>query len=377
MADDASLPLTLGTQPVQRLSPSQWFSLCEDAHQVSRLLGGIGYGVATASLTTAPSSSSPLIANLNASVLSEKGPCIDAWFAPTNTQVTHGQEGNLWWRHDGNWLFGAIDIDIEAKNVKDATLSLMAERTYRAIFSALAQTGFPSILRLWNYMPCINADSNGLERYQQFNIGRQAAFLNAQRNILEGSPAACAIGTAEGTPFSVRFLASRTAPVALENPRQVSAYHYPVLFGPCSPTFSRAALIDAGSSGQKAMIISGTASIVGHDSVHLGDVQAQTRETLINLQSLIDSAKKYYATSTATSTAVAASLKLTNMVFTVYVRHANDVPLIQKTIFQILGENSHAAQNAVFVQADICRSELLVEIEGYLLIGSESSWTPS
>ena len=41
----------------------------------------------------------------------------------------------------------------------------------------------------------------------------------------------------------VYFLAGRTAPVFVENPRQVSAYHYRREYGTHSPSFSRAALL--------------------------------------------------------------------------------------------------------------------------------------
>jgi hypothetical protein len=58
----------------------------------------------------------------------------------------------------------------------------------------------------------------------------------------------------------------------------VSAYDYPRQYGPAAPSFSRAAL-----TPDPLLLISGTASIVGHASVHLGDVTAQLEETLANL----------------------------------------------------------------------------------------------
>ena len=110
---------------------------------------------------------------------------------------------------------------------------------------------------------CIR-DRHGLERYRQFNIGRQDAFLDSHRGATGNVPAASAIGLAGG-PLSVAFLAGATPALAVENPRQVSAYLYPADYGPRSPTFSRA--VRATLSGQEALFVSGTASIVGHRTV--------------------------------------------------------------------------------------------------------------
>jgi len=82
----------------------------------------------------------------------------------------------------------------------------------------------------------------------------------------------------------VYFLASPARARALENPRQISAYRYPRDYGPDSPTFSRAA-IAAATVGQQ-LFISGTASILGHESVHIGDAGAQARESAANIAAL-------------------------------------------------------------------------------------------
>ncbi len=64
-------------------------------------------------------------------------------------------------------------------------------------------TGCPHLLRLWNYFSDINEDSDGLERYRHFNVGRQQAFLDAKRSAFEGAPAACALGTRSGAAARV------------------------------------------------------------------------------------------------------------------------------------------------------------------------------
>jgi enamine deaminase RidA (YjgF/YER057c/UK114 family) len=273
---------------------------------------------------------------------------IDAWTCAGAQQ--QGQCGRVRWRHNGQWLFGAVELD---ESTEGQGLQVLAERAYRDIFDTLRSTGCNHLQRLWNYLPGINADGGGLERYRQFNAGRQIAFLDAGYAAFEGAPAACAIGTRSG-PFCVRFLAGTSAPVAVENPRQVSAYHYPTAYGPRSPTFSRAALMRP-APGTVGLLISGTASIVGHQTMHVGDVAAQTRETLANLQAVIGAAQARCS----------ARFALSEMDCVVYVRQAEQAPLIRALFEAAVGAGSRAARSAVYVEADVCRADLLVEIEAH------------
>ncbi len=275
-------------------------------------------------------------------------PQLDVWRA--SGAVESGRSGQVRWWRNAEWMFGTVDLDDNAQGTGLADVSCNA---YRDIFRSLDDSARPHLLRVWNYMPRINIDGGGMERYRQFNAGRQQAFLQAQRAAFEGAPAACALGTSTG-PLSIRFLASRRAPTSVENPRQVSAYRYPVTYGPRAPTFSRAALADLGNN-HLALLISGTASIVGHDTVHHGDVVAQTHETLRNLQAVIDSAHAQCS----------ARFDVGQLDCVVYVRHPADAPRVRDTLSQVLGAASHSVCNAIYLQADVCRSELLVEIEAH------------
>jgi chorismate lyase / 3-hydroxybenzoate synthase len=183
---------------------------------------------------------------------------------------------------------------------------------------------------------------------------RHQAFLDARRDAFAGAPAACALGTHDDGVFRVRFLAGRTAPQPLENPRQVPAWRYPSEFGPRAPTFSRAVLVPV-SASELTLLISGTASIVGSASVHPGDVKGQTEETLRNLQAVIPAAHERGS----------ARFELPSMTCTVYVRHAADVEQVRRGFEAAVGADSHAARRALYLQADICRSDLLVEIEAH------------
>ena len=325
---------------VKRLSPSEWSALATGA-QVP--LGGLVYGVQGGTQAHADEPDA-----VQATVLSPAGPMVDAWCSAG--PLVSGRCGGVRWRHNSHWLYGAIELD---EAVEHEGLAELARRVYGDVFTTLEQTGFAHPLRLWNYLPGINADEGGMERYRQFNSGRQVAFLDAGRSAFEGAPAACAIGTRTG-PFCVRFLAGRVPVVPIENPRQVPAYHYPADYGPRSPTFSRAALFDA-EAGQLALLISGTASIVGHASLHPGDVAAQTRETLANLQEVIEAAH----------TRGTARFDLSTLECTVYVRHAEHAPQIRAVLEAAVGAQAPAVKTAVYLEADVCRADLLVEIEAH------------
>lgn len=270
------------------------------------------------------------------------------------------------YRADGELLFGVIHLDeADFASAVDSGLRQASETGYDRLFDLLQQTGYPHLWRTWNYVARINASDAStdgpMERYRQFNIGRQNAFDRAERPADTTAPAACGLGS-QGGPLAIAFIAARTAPELIENPRQVSAYHYPDEYGPRSPTFSRAAL--ARTQDQYILFISGTASIVGHRSIHHGDVRAQTDETLTNIDALI--------AQTAAQHPELPPLTLADLDYRVYVRHPEDLDAIRETMTQRIG--AHA--RATFVQADVCRQELLVEIEATGFLPPCPSTTP-
>ena len=271
-----------------------------------------------------------------------------------------GRAGAIQFSCDGAVLYGTLQVqarDLAASHAAQAghdtaqvsPLQRVSAAAYAQIFALLEAEGYPHLWRVWNYLADINDESDGLERYRQFNVGRHEAFEAHGRLNPQAVPAACALGTRDSeVPLSIAFLAAREAPRAIENPRQVAAYEYPSRYGPRSPTFARAALGQL--PGQSLLFISGTASIIGHASVHSDDVQAQTRETLDNIQALLDEA-----------TRVDASVvwQLGDLSYRAYVRHAADHAAVQAVLAERLGPQARVE----FVQADVCRAELLVEIE--------------
>jgi chorismate lyase/3-hydroxybenzoate synthase len=264
-----------------------------------------------------------------------------------DTQPLSGSTGALRWHRHGDLLFGVIELE---EGLGGPGLRALSEQAYANIFRLLDAQGLPHLWRTWNYMAEINAQENGLERYRQFNLGRAEAFMKGSRRVVGRVPAACVLGLSTG-PLSIAFLAGATPAVPLENPRQVSAYHYPAVYGPRSPTFSRAAL--AYLPGQELLFISGTASIVGHQSMHPEDVHAQTVESMNNVAVMVDQANRHGRGS---------AYALDKLSYRVYIRHPADTPVVQAVMAQRIG-----AAPVVCVQADVCRADLLVEVEAQAL----------
>jgi chorismate lyase/3-hydroxybenzoate synthase len=334
---------------VERLSLTEWQTTGRSggaSSQSMNTLGALRYG--HSALHAEPEPLNEPVTDVAGQMLLDGAPQLDVW--RTSGPVEAGHSGQVRWWRSAEWMFGTVDLDESAQS---AGLADVSRNAYLDIFRSLDDSSCPHLLRLWNYLPRINIDGGGLERYRQFNSGRQQAFLESKRAAFDGAPAACALGTSAG-PLSIRFLAGRHAPSAVENPRQLSAYRYPSTYGPSAPTFSRAALADMGND-HLALLISGTASIVGSDTLHHGDVLAQTHETLRNLQAVIDSAQ----------VRCSARFDIRQLDCVVYVRHPADAPLVRDILSQTLGATSHCVSNAVFLQADICRSDLLVEIEAH------------
>ena len=94
--------------------------------------------------------------------------------------------------------------------------------------------------------------------------------------------------------------------------------------------------------------MSGTASIVGHETIHRGDVIAQTRETLVNIGALLAEANRVVGST---------RYSLDALQLKVYVRRPADLAAIKATL------SARTAASTIFLKADICREDLLVEIE--------------
>lgn len=234
----------------------------------------------------------------------------------------------------------------------------LAETTgqaYRLILELLRRRGYPHLLRIWHYFPAITGLEQGLERYQAFCLGRHAV-LEPLPDFERSLPAATAIGT-RAAGFVIYLLAARSPGRQVENPRQVSAFRYPRRYSPRSPSFSRATLKRWGAA--RHLYISGTASIVGHESRHCDDAAAQLDEILRNLDALLEAARGLEPQGIR-SVRELSLLK-------VYLREAEQAAALRERLAERLG----GLPPTLFLQGEVCRRELALEIEAWHQHGPE------
>ena len=276
---------------------------------------------------------------------------VEVWH--TATPVTYGcQEGISFCRND-EVMIGGLSIP----DVGDGAIAQLACDAYRHLLDVAMAQGFPHLSRIWNYFPAINCETGGLERYRQFCIGRYQAFAAHDYPLAGELPAATAVGTL-AAGFCVYFIAGKHPGRQIENPRQVSAFLYPPQYGPKSPSFSRATLT-SWNAHARHLFISGTASIVGHETLHSGDVQAQVKEMLTNIDVVMEQA---LGDVPAPGTLEQAAL------FKVYLRHPGDLDVVLPALRAHLGKRPRI----MCLQGDLCRSDLLVEMEGVVPLLGES-----
>ncbi len=268
---------------------------------------------------------------------------VEVW--TSTTPVTVENRNGIRYAFNGQTLFGVLEVE-ESDPV---SLDALTCDVYKIILHLLEEEGYPHLLRMWNYIQDINEDQNGLERYRLFCLGRHNAFVKLGSEFERTLPAASTAGTREAG-MTVYFIASREPGTPFENPRQVSAYRYPPKYGPRSPSFSRAMVKHWGT--QSHFFLAGTASIIGHETRHAGDVERQLTETLHNIRALL----KY----TAESEGVDFQADAVESLFKVYIRRAEDFPLVRQILVRELGETTPI----LYLRGDICRSDLLVEVEG-------------
>jgi chorismate lyase/3-hydroxybenzoate synthase len=264
-------------------------------------------------------------------------PRVEVW--RVGASVVQQRHGRLSSSVGGEFAFGRIAVDQRAAGgIEEA-----ARVAYAELSAFVAASGHRHVLRMWNYFDRINDGEGDAERYRQFCAGR-ARGMPAGAGLC--FPAATAIGRLDGDDdLLVYWLAARQPGTTLENPRQVSAFHYPRIYGPVPPLFSRAMLV-AG----RALLVSGTASVIGHETRHAGDVEAQLRETLANLASVREAAGPLGAH----------ALGAERCTLKVYLREPRDAVQVEA----ILRRSLPAACDFILLHGDICRRDLLVEIDG-------------
>jgi chorismate lyase / 3-hydroxybenzoate synthase len=268
---------------------------------------------------------------------------IERW--STDSPVASATFGDFNYAHDGDYLFASLVVPRE----RCGDVERLTRSSYLHLDHLMRSRGYPYWLRAWNYLVDITGGDGEAERYRRFNAGRYSA-VGLSSGVEQNLPAASALGSESGG-FVLCCLAGKRPGTQIENPRQLSASLYPPRYGLRSPMFARAALVPNGRGAQ--LLISGTASIVGHESLHIGDAQAQLEETARNFEALVDTAMRADSSRPPASRVRLESLK-------VYLRNPDDYARLLPRVRQLF-----AVEAAPLVlRADICRRELLVEVEG-------------
>ena len=264
-------------------------------------------------------------------------------------RVETGEEQGFRYARAGRLTMAQLALDLR----EHPDMRAAAFEAYARLRAFLRGSPHHCPLKIWNYVPGINEGDGDQERYRQFCVGRAEALEEAfgEQPPL---PAATAIGTPSDEPALQLYLLAGDLPgLNVENPRQVNAWHYPRQYGPRSPLFSRGTILQL--NGERQFLISGTASVVGHETHH--DTAAeQILESLRNVEALLAEGRRVTGVDTPGEPSAGA--------VKVYVRRAGDLPAIRAA----LERQWPSRLPHVFLEGDVCRRDLLVEMDGILPI---------
>ena len=275
----------------------------------------------------------------------------------TSTFIEKGNDAAiLFKREDSEILIGNIRSDQEASYRKNA------DTTFSRLNNFLNQTNFQlsSIVRQWNYLENIISLNGENQNYQEFNNARSAFYGTSFKQT--GYPAATGIGTNSGGIIieyvAVNSTQLKTFPI--DNKEQIPAHVYSenVLIGreteaKTTPKFERARYFEL--FGKKMIFISGTASILGEKTVGMDDPVEQTRITIENIQKLYSP--------TVLKSLSSGRLQAKYGHARVYIKNRKDFPVIKETFCSYFKNLP-----VVYIIADVCRNNLLVEIEGKVIL---------
>lgn len=285
---------------------------------------------------------------------------------PPWTQRLVGELEAAPWTHDEGGVlvrivegspFSMISLRLpDAVQLEANAFRAGARRLYETLRQTLEENvRTPHPVRIWNFIPGILEPLGELpHRYMEFNAGRYEAYelwYESRANFSLQLPTATGTGQS-GRHLDVHCLCAAHAGTPIENPRQVSAYRYSPRYGPLPPCFARATRLFNGH-GVDWLLVGGTASVTGEDSAHLGDLAGQLEETALNLEALVRAAGTTPPIDDGAALARFEQLR-------VYHPRPDDAGYLA----EVLAARFPSVERLETVQSDLCRPELLLEIEG-------------
>ncbi len=260
--------------------------------------------------------------------------------------VNYGSNEILQFASDGFHHFLTVSIKEQNRDLRE-----IGRLAYDSIFEILNKNNYSSISRVWNHIPNINEYADAKERYTKFCHGRAESFQK-NGNIY---PAATGIGCWGDSLCIYMLSTTQNIHKYIENPNQTPAYKYPPKYGIKSPSFARAAYANY-NSGSGKLYVSGTASIIGSETVHVGDAAKQCETTIENIRVLISD-------SNLSNYGIEKNFTLDNIdCIKVYIKNDEDF----ETIKDICSKAFSKDKSIAYLKADVCRNDLLVEIEGII-----------
>lgn len=292
------------------------------------------------------------------------------------------------------YLESGSDFQIEYKSYQDHQYTLVKRGNDKTIFSGgisfnapnqflfsvqkafdfaeqlldAEEMTFSNVIRQWNYIEDLLAfekqAAQSLQRYQIFNEVRSYYFDPSY--FKNGFPAATGIGC-QAPNITIDFVAINTPTrfgiTPIKSPIQEDAYNYTerVLEGDalnqsdkCPPYFERATKVNF--LDKNTIFVSGTAAISGEDTIASSDIEEQTQHTIENIKALISKANLEKNGIDSESHKIFQSVRT-------YIKNKKDAQKVEQIVKQLL-----PSDNYIFVLADVCRDNLLVEIEGIVTL---------
>lgn len=246
-----------------------------------------------------------------------------------------------------------------ALSMDETTFRQFAEEGYSRVYAETHGSRHRHLVRVWNFIPDILGPLGELpQRYMVFNAARFAAYQSwyGDRNAFPQVLATASGVGHQGTDLVIHALAATAPGAPVENPRQVPSYRYSSRFGPLPPCFSRAVRLDPNAGRRGWLLVGGTASIRGQETLHLDDLHQQIEETLANLAALVASSSHLRApTGTLGRELLDRFIHLRT-----YYRVESERTLVEAAI----AESFRGTSTSEILHAVLCRPGLRVEIEG-------------